>query len=144
MLIRGVFVFIALILLLRVVLKRQTGQIALADVLVIALVAGIGRNSLVADAYSITDGLGVVLVILACSYAADWLSFYVPWVHRLLHPSPVKLVSKGKVHHQHLEKELMTEHQLRCKLRGHGVKELEEVDEAWLEGNGEISVVPRK
>lgn len=144
MLIRGLFVYLALMLLLRLVLKRQTGQIALSDVLVITLVAGIGRNSLVADAYAITDGLGVVLVVLACSYAVDWLCFYVPWIHRLLHACPVKLVSKGQVYHDRLEHELMTEQQLRCKLRGHGIKELDEVEEAWLEGNGEISVVARK
>src|SRR5919204_1162249 len=85
-LIRGVVIYVGLCLLLRVVLKRQAGKVSLSDLLVVTLVAGVCRNPLVADAYSIPDGLGVVAVVLGCSYTADWLSYYSPAVHRLLHP----------------------------------------------------------
>src|SRR5438045_1494446 len=88
-LIRGIFVYLAICLLLRVVLRRQAGKVALSDLLVITLVAGICRNPLVADAYSIPDGIGVVAVVLACSYALDWLSYYSPFIHAVLHPEPV-------------------------------------------------------
>src|SRR5436190_22965573 len=72
-LIRGVAIYVGLCLLLRVVLKRQAGKVSLSDLLVITLVAGVCRNPLVADAYSIPDGLGVVAVVLLSSYATDFL-----------------------------------------------------------------------
>src|SRR5205814_7216456 len=99
---RGVVIYVGLCLLLRVVLKRQAGQIGLGDLLVVTLVAGICRNPLVADAYSIPDGLGVVAVVLMSSYAADWLSYHSPFIHRLMHPQRVELIRDGEVMHENL------------------------------------------
>src|SRR3954468_1699586 len=91
-LIRGTLIYLALCLLLRVVLKRQAGKVALSDLLVVALVAGVCRNPLVRDTKSIPDGLSIVAVVLAWSFALDWLSYHSCLVHRLLHPQPIPLI----------------------------------------------------
>jgi uncharacterized membrane protein YcaP (DUF421 family) len=139
--IRGIVVYVGLCLQLRIVLKRQAGHVALADLLVITLVAGVCRNPLVADAYSIPDGLGVVAVVLISSYAADWLSYYSPFFHRLSHPPRVELIRDGQVVDANLRRELMTDSQLHCQLRHKGVADPEEVAEAWIESSGEITVI---
>src|SRR4051794_41037943 len=126
-LLRGVIVYVGLCLLLRVVLKRQAGKVALSDLLVVTLVAGICRNPLVADSYSVPDGLGVVAVVLLSSYAADWLSYHYPFVHRLMHPPPVQLMRDGEIHHGNLRNELMTEAQLHCQLRQAGIADSADV-----------------
>ncbi|HEY1378222.1 MAG TPA: YetF domain-containing protein [Gemmataceae bacterium] len=141
---RGVVIYVGLCLLLRVVLKRQAGKVSLSDLLVITLVAGVCRNPLVADAYSVPDGLGVVAVVLLSSYAADWLSYHSPLVHKLMHPPRVELIRDGVIMHDSLRRELMTENQLRCQLRQKGMADPADVAEAWIEGSGEISVVPKK
>jgi uncharacterized membrane protein YcaP (DUF421 family) len=141
--VRGAITYLALCLLLRLVMKRQTGKVALSDLLVVMLVAGVCRNPLVADAYSITDGMGVVAVILLCNFALDWLSYYSPYAHKLLHPEPVSLVRDGTILHENLQRELMTETQLRSKLRQQGVIDPAEVAEARMEGDGHISVVKK-
>ena len=92
-LIRGTLIYVALCLLLRVVLKRQAGRVSLSDLLVVSVVAGVCRNPLVRDAYSVTDGVLVVATVLAWGYALDWLSYYVPLIHQLLHAPPVPLMS---------------------------------------------------
>jgi uncharacterized membrane protein YcaP (DUF421 family) len=142
-LLRGVLIYVGLCLLLRIVLKRQAGKVSLSDLLVVTLVAGICRNPLVADAYSIPDGLGVVAVVLFCSYSVDWLSFYSPIIHRLMHPARVELVRNGQIMQDSLKRELMTDSQLRCQLRHHGVGDVDEVAEAWIESSGEISVIKK-
>ncbi|HEX4592351.1 MAG TPA: YetF domain-containing protein, partial [Gemmataceae bacterium] len=121
----------------------QAGKVSLSDLLVVTLVAGICRNPLVADAYSIPDGLGVVAVVLFSNYAVDWLSYYSPFIHRLMHPARVELVRNGQVMHKSLKRELMTESQLCCQLRHHGVGDVDEVAEAWIESSGEISVLKK-
>src|SRR5207302_6352796 len=80
-LLRGTLIYLALCLLLRVVLKRQAGKVSLSDLLVVSVVAGVCRNPLVRDAYSVTDGVLVVATVLAWGYALDWLSYYVPLIH---------------------------------------------------------------
>jgi uncharacterized membrane protein YcaP (DUF421 family) len=143
-LIRGVLIYVALCLLLRVVLKRQAGKVSLSDLLVVTIVAGVCRNPLVRDAYSITDGVLVVATVLFTGYARDWLSYYVPWIHALLHAPPVPLIHDGVILHDNLRRELMTESRLRCKLRGKGVRDPAEVADAWLEGEGKVSVIKKE
>src|SRR5438067_7437768 len=128
---RGVIIYVGLCLLLRVVLKRQAGKVSLSDLLVVTLVAGICRNPLVADAYSVPDGLGVVAVVLLSSYAADWLSYHSPFVHKLMHPSRVQLIRDGVILDDNLRRELMTGERLRCQLRHKGVADVRDVAEAW-------------
>jgi uncharacterized membrane protein YcaP (DUF421 family) len=142
-LVRGTIVYIVLCLLMRVVLKRQSGKIALPDLLVFAIVAGVSRNGLVRNAYSITDGVGVIAVVLAWSYALDYLCFHFPLVHRLLHSPDVVPIRDGKVLDDNLRRELMTNEQLCSQLRQHGIEDPEQVAIAILEGSGHVSVIPK-
>src|SRR4051812_40924621 len=142
-LIRGTVIYLALCLLLRVVLKRQAGKVSLSDLLVVAVVAGVCRNPLVRDAYSVTDGTLMVATILGWSYVLDWLSYHSPLVHKLLHSPPVPLIRDGRILKENLRHELMTENQLHCKLRKEGVRDAAEVAEAWMEGDGNVSVIKK-
>lgn len=143
-LVRGTLVYVGVVLLLRVILKRQAGKVALSDLLVVAVVAGVCRNPLVRDAYSVTDGLLVIIVVLFWSFAMDWLSYYVPLIHTLLHPRPVPLIRDGVVLEENLKHELVTDNQLHCQLRQKGVKDVGQVAEAWMEGDGRISVIRKE
>jgi len=143
-LIRGASVYVVLVLVLRAFPRRQAGQISTSDLLVIGLVAGVARNALVADGYSLIDGVGVAVVVLACSHLINWLSYYVPLVHRLTRHDPVQLIKDGEVLHDRLRAELMTEGRLIGKLRGQGVTDPGEVAEAWMESDGQISVVKKE
>src|SRR5436190_9842350 len=105
-LIRGTFMYLTICLLLRVVLKRQAGKVSMSDLLVVSLVAGVCRNPLVRDAYSVTDGILVVATVLGCSYLLDWLSYRVPLIHKILHSPPVLLIRDGHVLEDSLEGEL--------------------------------------
>jgi len=115
---RGPVIYFGLCLLLRVVLKRQAGKVSLSDLLVVTLVAGICRNPLVADAYSIPDGLGVVAVVLLSSFnrRLAQLSFAAnPPAHS---PTAGRADPRRPGHFMpNLRRELMTESQLHCQLR---------------------------
>jgi uncharacterized membrane protein YcaP (DUF421 family) len=143
-LIRGTLVYVSLCILLRVILKRQAGKIGLADLLVVSVVAGVCRNPLVRDAYSVPDGLAVVAVVLGWGYALDWLSYHSPLAHKLFHPRQVVLIRDGRVEEGNLRHELMTDSQLLCQLRQQGVTGPEQVAEAVLEGSGAVSVIRKE
>ena len=142
-LIRGTFTYITLCLLLRIVLKRQAGKVAMSDLLVVTLVAGVCRNPLVKDAYSITDGMLVVATVLIWSYLLDWLSYHFTLIHGLLHSPAVPLIRDGELLHENLERELLTENQLCSKLRRKGIRQPKEVAEAWMEGDGHVTVIKK-
>jgi len=141
-LIRGTLVYLSVVLALRIILKRQAGKVSMSDLLVVTIVAGVCRNPLIRDAYSITDGLLVVLTVLTWSFVLDWLSYYVPFIHALLHPRAVPLILDGLIIKENLARELITEAQLKSKLRRNGIRDPGLVAEAWMEGDGHVSVVP--
>jgi uncharacterized membrane protein YcaP (DUF421 family) len=143
-LIRGAVMYLSICVLLRVVLKRQAGKVSMSDLLVVSIIAGVCRNPLVKDAYSVTDGVLVIATVLGWSYFLDWLSYRFYFVHKLSHARAVPLIQEGKVLHENLEGELMTEEQLQCKLRRHGVRDPGEVAEAWMEGDGHVSVIKKE
>jgi len=86
----------------------------------------------------------LAVVVLGCSQVINWLSYYVPVVHYLTRHEPVPLIQDGRVLHDQLRRELMTEGRLLGKLRGEGVTDPAEVAEAWMESDGHISVVKRR
>jgi uncharacterized membrane protein YcaP (DUF421 family) len=141
--VRGTLVYVFLVLLFRVILRRQAGKVSLSDLLVVAIVAGVWRNPLVRDAYSVTDGMLVVLTVVAWSYGLDWLGYHIPMMRKLLHPNPIRLVQDGSVLEENLARDLMTESQLHSKLRREGISDVRQVGGAWIEGDGHVSVVPR-
>jgi uncharacterized membrane protein YcaP (DUF421 family) len=142
--IRGATVYVVLVLVLRAFPRRQIGQLSTSDLLVIGLVAGVARNALAADGYSLIDGIGVAVVVLSCSHLINWLSYYSSFVHRLTHHEPVQLIRDGRVLHVHLRRQLITLDRLLAKLHEEGVKEPAEVAEAWIESDGHISVIKKK
>jgi uncharacterized membrane protein YcaP (DUF421 family) len=139
--IRGTVMYLALFLLLRLVLKRETGAIGISDLLVVVLIADAAQNGLTNDYNSIPDGLILVGTIVFWSWALNWLGFRFPLFERLVHPAPLPLVRDGRLLRRNLEKELITEGELMSQLRLQGIDTLEEVSAAYMEGDGRISVI---
>jgi uncharacterized membrane protein YcaP (DUF421 family) len=71
----------------------------------------------------------------------SWLALRVPLVRHLVTSSPVRLVPNGRVVAENLRRELISPEDLHSKLRLHGVENVADVRDAWLEPDGEISVV---
>jgi uncharacterized membrane protein YcaP (DUF421 family) len=69
MIIRGSIMYLGLFVLLRVVLKRQSGGVAITDILVVVLLADAAQNGMAGDYRSIPDGLLLVGTILFWSYS---------------------------------------------------------------------------
>lgn len=138
---RGTLTYLALLVMLRLVLKRESGSLALTDLLVVVLLADAAENAMADDYTSITDGVLLVGTILGWNYALDWLSYHNRTIGRLLRPPKLLLVKGGQMLRGNMEKELITEEELRSEMRSQGVNELEYVREAYLEPDGSISII---
>jgi uncharacterized membrane protein YcaP (DUF421 family) len=84
-----------------------------------------------------------VATIVGMSWLIDWLGYHVAFMRRFVHPERKPLVVNGRVIRKNLAKELMTEDELMTQLRLQGVDQIQKVKAAFLEGNGEISVIQR-
>ena len=141
-LIRGTVMYFALFLLLRFVQKRSSSM-STADLLVIVVIADAAQNGMAGDYKSLPDGVLLVAVIVLWIVALDWLGYHVPRFARFLHPVPLDLVRDGVPNERNLERELITRDELMSVLREQGIRRLEDVEEARMEGNGKVTVFGR-
>ncbi len=142
--IRGSLIYLGIFILLRVVLKREAGTLGMTDLLVIVLIADAAQNGMAADYKSVTDGMLLVGTILFWSWLLNLLAYRSKWFGRITHPRALSLIRDGKVNKRHLRQELITHEELMSILREHGVESVEEVADARMEGDGQISVIQKK
>lgn len=137
---RGTLVYLALFLMLRLLPRREVGSVGTSDLLVVVLIADAVQNAMGADYRSVTEGLLLVLTILFWSYLIDWLDHRFPALH-LVNAPPRRLIRDGRILRANLRKERFTEAELMTKLREQGVANAVEVESAYLEGDGKVSVI---
>ncbi|MET0531230.1 MAG: YetF domain-containing protein [Microvirga sp.] len=138
---RGTLTYIMLFLILRFFLKRQSGVIGIADLLVIVLIADAAQNAMASEYKSITEGGILILTIVFWNYVVDWLGYRFPALQRLTRPAPLLLIEDGKMIFRNMRQEMITTEELNSQLRQQGVEHSSEVKRAYIEGDGSISII---
>lgn len=141
---RGSVMYLALFILLRIILKRQSGTLGITDLLLITLLADASQNGMAGDYKSLPNGIVLVATIIFWDYALDWLSFKSPRFQRLVESPPLPLIKNGRLLRRNMRKELITDEDLMEHLREQGISDISKVKEAYIESDGRISVIENK
>lgn len=141
---RGSIMYLSLFILLRIILKRQSGTLGITDLLLITLLADASQNGMAGEYKSIPNGILLVATIIFWNFALDWLSYKSPIFQRLIEPPPLLLVKNGQLLRRNMRKELVTDEELMVQLREQGVSDISKVKEAYMESDGHISVIENK
>ena len=144
LIVRGSAIYWFLVIVFRVVLRRDTGSVGIADILLLVIIADAAQNAMAGEYRSITDGLILVSTIIVWNVLIDWLSYKSPVIRRMFEPKPLPLVRDGRILRRNLARELIAESELMSKLRANGVEDVKEVKAAYMEHDGEISVIKNK
>jgi uncharacterized membrane protein YcaP (DUF421 family) len=142
--VRGSIMYLCMLLILRFVGRRQTGSFGPTDLLVIVMIADAAQNGLGKDYNSVTEGVALVLTITGWEHFLDWLMWKFPAIQPIFKPPSLRLVENGRYLSANMNKEMLTEDELRSQLREHEVEDVSEVRLAMLEGDGRLSVLRRK
>jgi len=138
---RGTVIYWFIFLLFRLILHRDVGAIAIADVMLLVLIADAASNGMSGNYDSITDGCLLIATLAGWNYLLDLLSFHFPAIRRIVQSPPLALIQNGKIQRKAMRRELITVEELKSKLREQGIEDLREVKIAYLEEDGEISVL---
>jgi uncharacterized membrane protein YcaP (DUF421 family) len=141
MVVRGSIVYLSIFVLLRVLVKQSAGSLNLAGLLLIVLIADAAQNAMAGEYNSITDGLILVATLAFWNLALDWIGFHWSFIGNWIHPPPIRLVEHGQMLRRNMRKELVSEEELMTYVRQAGATSVTEVKFAWVEGNGEVSVI---
>jgi uncharacterized membrane protein YcaP (DUF421 family) len=144
MFLRGTVMYLSLVLILRFIMIRRTGSISLADLLVLVVIADAAQNAFSKNYESVTEGLVLVLTIVGWDVALDRLGFKYRWFRHFLHSAPLLLVRDGKAIRRNMTDEALTMDELMRHIREQGIASIDQVKRAYLEDDGQISVIKKE
>lgn len=141
MFVRATIMYFVIAILMRLVVKRQTGGIGRTDILVIVLVAEIAGPGFTADYISVIEGAVLVATVLLWSYAIEWMSHRFPAFERFFEPPALLLIEDGRMILRNMRAELITKEELMTHLREDGIGDISDVSQARIEPDGMISFI---
>jgi uncharacterized membrane protein YcaP (DUF421 family) len=138
---RGSVAYVALIILVRVIPKRNAGHISPNDMLTLIVVGSLATGAIMGDSTSVADILLMIGLVLGWAYMFDVVEYRVPFLRNLLRDRQTILIDRGRMVRRNMRRELVTEEELMAVLRKEGITEVSLVRSACLEADGEISVI---
>ncbi|SFM95521.1 DUF421 domain-containing protein [Nitrosomonas communis] len=142
--VRGTAMYVFLFIIFRVVMKRRVGSIGMADILILVIVADAAQNGMAGDYRSVSEAFILVGTIIFWNQFTDWLAYRVPALRSVLEPAPLLLIDKGQILWRNMRKEYMSESELLSKLREHEITNIKEIEKAYMESDGQITVLKKK
>jgi uncharacterized membrane protein YcaP (DUF421 family) len=141
---RTLLVYGGVLIGLRLMGKRELGQMTVFDLVVILLIANAVQNAMVGPDVSVQGGLLAAAVLLVINRVVATLRIHGGVWGRLLEGTPTVLVQDGQFLEPALRKEGLERRQVLMAMREHGIESIEQVKLAVLEMDGSISIVPRE
>src|SRR5260370_2591150 len=112
LILRGLIVYVFLIVLLRVTGKRQVGQLAPFDLVLLLVLSNAVQNAMTGGDNSVLGGLISASVLVLLNYAAGHLTYRSKKLESLFEGRPEALVHNGKVFTDVMERAKLTHHEL--------------------------------
>ncbi len=143
LIIRSIIVYAFLIGLLRLTGKRQIGQLAPFDLVLLLVLSNSVQNAMNGGDNSVLAGVISACTLISLNYFTGYLTFRSKRLERLIEGQPEVLVHNGRLFEKTLAQAQLTHHELNAALRQAGCSSLAEVHFAILENNGSITVTQR-
>lgn len=139
---RTVVLYLLLILVIRLMGKRQIGQLEPSEFVVTMLVADLASIPMQDGSIPLFSGIIPILTVLALELILSVLALKNVGVRQLLCGKPVILIENGKILQSNLRKTRISLDELSGHLRQKDVLDPSQVQYAILETDGNLSVFP--
>lgn len=140
--IRTIFLYLVLILSIRLMGKRQIGQMEASEFVVTMLVANLASIPMQDSGIPLLSGLVPILTVLGMELVLSCLILKSVLIRRLFCGKPVILIDNGNILRENLKRTRVTLDELMGHLRQKDVLDIQTVQFAILETDGTLSVFP--
>ena len=139
---RTIVLYLVLIFSIRLMGKRQIGQMEASEFVVTMLVANLASIPMQDGAIPLFSGLVPILTVLGMELVLSWAIMKSVALRRILCGKPVILIENGKILQENLRSTRVTLDELTGHLREKDVLDISQVQYAILETDGNLSVFP--
>ena len=140
--VRTLILYLVLVAAIRLMGKRQIGQMEPSEFVVTMLVANLAAIPMQEEGIPLFTGVIPILTVLGVELVLSALSLRSVGFRKLLCGKPVILIENGNILQENLRKTRITLDELTGHLREKDVLDLQVVQYAILETNGNLSVFP--
>ncbi|MGH9712475.1 MAG: DUF421 domain-containing protein [Candidatus Acidiferrales bacterium] len=142
--IRALIVYFFMLIMFRLLGKRQVGQMTPFDLIVLLMLSNVLQNAMIGPDNSVVGGLIGASSILAVNWVISRVTFDSPRLERAIEGVPTVLVHDGRIVETNLRRETLSKEDLMSNLRSQGCFHLAEVETAVLEPSGKISLLKKQ
>jgi uncharacterized membrane protein YcaP (DUF421 family) len=142
---RGLSVYIFLLIIFRISGKRSLGQVTSFDFVLLLIIAETTQQALLGDDYSVTNAFLLIGTLVGIDIGLSLLKQRSAKLDRLLEGAPLVIVENGKLLKDRMDKARVDEEDILHAARElQGLERMEQIKYAVLERNGDITVVPKQ
>lgn len=143
-LLRTVIVYIILIGTMRLMGKRQLGELEISELVTTLLISEIAALPISDPSIPVIYAVIPLVTILTMEITLSVILLKCPRLKSIASTRPSVLIRHGRIDQKELRRVRISIDELISELRQAGLSSLAEVDYAILEQNGKISVIPNK
>jgi uncharacterized membrane protein YcaP (DUF421 family) len=140
---RATVIFVALYLLVRLMGKRELGQMTPFELIVLIVIGDLIQQGVTQNDFSLTGAVIAISTIALLAVAMSWATYLWPWAERLLEGQPRVVVRDGEILEGNLRRDRLTRAEIEAEMRLAGIGRLADVAWAILETQGKISFIQR-
>jgi uncharacterized membrane protein YcaP (DUF421 family) len=144
LILRSAVIYLFLLVILRVAGKRQVGQLAPFDLVLLLVLSNSVQNAMNGGDNSLVGGVLGASTLIGLNLVLGYATYKSKRLEALIEGRPVVIVHNGRIYADAMAKAQLTSHELDAALRQAGCGSVNDVHAAFLENNGTISVVPKK
>lgn len=139
--IRTLILYFTILVSMRIMGKRQLGEMELSEFIVAALVADLAATPLQDIGTPLLNGLVPILTLFSLELIIAGLSMRSMKVRRFVFGKPEIIIENGKIDQEKMHKNRFTLDELMQELRGQGLTDTTTIEYAVLETNGQLNVI---
>ena len=143
--IRGVFMYLFLMIVVRVMGKRTMAQASTFDFVLLLTISQVTQQALVGMDYSLTGAVILIIVFVAVNVVFTVIKEKSRFFSKLIEGTPLILVDNGKMLPVRMEQSQVDEEDIMLAARStQGLERMNQIKYAVLEKDGSISIIPIK
>ena len=141
--VRTVILYILVVALMRLTGKRQIGQLELTELVTAFMISELAANPISDNSIPILYGIIPGIILVCLEVLLSFISIKSKIVRKMLSGSALALIKKGKLDKEQMKKARITVEELVSAMRSAGTPCMSDVDYAFLEPNGTISIIQK-
>lgn len=140
--IRTLLLYFSVVLAMRLMGKRQLGELELPELVTAVLIADLGAHPLQDIGIPMLNGLVPIIVLFCCEILLSGLAMRSPRTRSVLFGTPCFLVEHGKINQREMRRSRFTLDELTEELRSKGYMDISQIEYAILETGGVLNAIP--